>query len=202
LDYPDESEEDISRFLVTIPHNRIGALIGPEGSIKRRLEQEAGVELEIDSASGEVVISSKPNQEDPFLVFKARDFVQAVGRGFNPEVAFSLLDEDIYLEIINLKLIVGSNPNKLRRFRGRIIGQEGKTRRIIEETTGTRISVFGNTVGIIGPYERLCVARDAIQMLLGGSKHGTVYSFLEEKAQLFKLSAQELWEKASRDLKQ
>ncbi len=193
--------EDVSRFVVTIPQNRIGALIGPSGRVKSRLEELAGVEVDIHSGSGEVIIESKPEVTDPFLVIKARDFVQAVGRGFNPQVAFALLDEEMYLEIINMKLIVGTNPNKLNRFRGRIIGKEGRTRQIIEETTGTRISVFGNTIGIIGPYERLKVARDAIYMLLEGSKHGSVYAFLEEKAQMFKLGSRELWDKASRDAK-
>ncbi|MHA1630551.1 MAG: KH domain-containing protein [Candidatus Heimdallarchaeota archaeon] len=199
LDDEEFTEEDISRFLVTIPHNRIGALIGPKGRVKSRLEKLTGVDIEIDSSSGEVLISSTANLKDPFLIFKARDFVQAVGRGFNPEAAFTLLDDDIYLEIINLKYLLGNNPNKLRRFRGRIIGREGKTRQIIEETTGTKISVFGNTVGIIGTHDRLRVAKEAIEMLIGGSKHGTVYSYLEEKAQTFKLSSRELWEKASKD---
>jgi len=193
--------EEVSEFVVTIPQNRIGALIGPSGRVKKRLEDLAGVELDIHSGSGEVIIASRPKMTDPFLVIKARDFVHAVGRGFNPQVAFALLDEEMYLEIINMKLIVGTNPNKLVRFRGRIIGKEGRTRKIIEETTGTRISVFGNTVGIIGPYERLKVARDAIHMILQGSKHGTVYAFLEERAQMFRLSARELWDKASRDAK-
>jgi len=193
--------EEVSKFVVTIPQNRIGALIGPSGRVKKRLEDLAGVEIDIHSGSGEVIIASKPKMTDPFLVIKARDFVHAVGRGFNPQVAFALLAEEMYLEIINMKLIVGTNPNKLVRFRGRIIGKEGRTRKIIEETTGTRISVFGNTVGIIGPYERLKVARDAIHMILQGSKHGTVYAFLEERAQMFRLSARELWDKASRDAK-
>ncbi|HUT79640.1 MAG TPA: KH domain-containing protein [Candidatus Bathyarchaeia archaeon] len=196
--YPDM---ELSNFLVVIPQNRIGALIGPDGRIKQRLEELASVELDIDSKSGEVIISSKENMSDPFLAIKARDFVHAVGRGFNPEVAFILLEEDIYLEIVNLKTIIGVNPNKLDRFRGRIIGREGRTRQVIEETTGTKISVFGNTVGIIGQYERLRVAKDAIFMLLEGAKHGTVYAYLEEKAQMFRRDAQELWEKASRDLK-
>jgi len=193
--------DDVSRFVVTIPQNRIGALIGPSGRVKNRLEELAGVLIDVHSGSGEVIIESKPDITDPFLVIKARDFVHAVGRGFNPQVAFALLDEEMYLEIINMKLIVGTNPNKLLRFRGRVIGKEGRTRKIIEETTGTRISVFGNTVGIIGPYERLKVARDAIFMLLEGSKHGSVYAFLEERAQMFKISSRELWDKASRDAK-
>ncbi|NPE08758.1 MAG: RNA-processing protein [Asgard group archaeon] len=193
--------EEVSKFVVTIPQNRIGALIGPSGRVKKRLEDLAGVEIDIHSGSGEVIIASKPKMTDPFLVIKARDIVHAVGRGFNPQVAFALLDEEMYLEIINMKLVVGTNPNKLLRFRGRIIGKEGRTRKIIEETTGTRISVFGNTIGIIGPYERLKVARDAIHMLLQGSKHGSVYAFLEDRAQMFRLSARELWDKASRDAK-
>ncbi len=196
-----ESQENISTFIVTIPNNRIGALIGPNGRVKNRLEKLAGVEVKIDSGSGEVFISSKPDIKDPFLVIKARDIVHAVGRGFNPQIAFSLIDEDMYLEIINMKTVVGTNPNKLKRIRGRIIGKEGRTRRVIEETTGTRISVFGNTVGIIGPYERLKVARDAVHLLLEGAKHGTVYGFLEEKAQKFRLSTREIWDKASRDSK-
>ncbi|NHJ84778.1 MAG: RNA-processing protein [Asgard group archaeon] len=187
--------------MVTIPQNRIGALIGPEGSVKKRLETKAGVELEIDSETGEVFINSVPDIEDPFLIIKARDFVHAVGRGFNPQVAFNLLEEDIYLEIINMKIIVGSNPNKIKRMRGRVIGREGRTRKIIEETTATNISVFGNTIGIIGQYERLRVAKEAIMMLLDGSKHGSVYAYLEDKAQMFKLSSRELWEKVSKDAK-
>jgi ribosomal RNA assembly protein len=201
LDYEFEDDDDVSRFIITIPKIRIGALIGPEGRVKKRLEDLAQVEIEVDSEYGEVVISSSENTSDPFLVIKARDFVHAVGRGFNPEIAFALLDEEMYLEIINLKLVVGTNPNKLKRFRGRLIGREGRTRRIIEETTGTRISIFGNTVGIIGPYERLRVARDAVYMLLEGAKHGSVYGFLEDRAQMFKLTSQELWDKASRDAK-
>jgi len=195
------SYDEVSRFYITIPRDRIGALIGPKGRVKKRLEESAEVDLEIDSESGDVIISAKPDIEDPFLAIKARDFVHAVGRGFNPTAAFSLLDEDIYLEIINMKVVVGDNPNKIQRFRGRIIGREGRTRKVIEETTGTKIVVYGNTVSIIGQFERLRVAREAIHLILDGSKHGTVYAFLEEKAQMFRMSSKELWDKASKDSK-
>ena len=195
------SFEERSRYYITIPRDRIGALIGPSGRVKNRLEKNAEVDIEIDSGSGDVVIVAKPETTDPFLAIKARDFVHAVGRGFNPQVAFSLLEEDIYLEIINMKLVVGDNQNRIHRFRGRIIGREGRTRKVIEETTGTRIVVYGNTIAIIGPYERLRVAREAIHLLLDGAKHGTVYAFLEEKAQMFRYSASDMWDRASRDAK-
>jgi rRNA processing protein Krr1/Pno1 len=50
-------------------------------------------------------------------------------------------------------------------------------------------------------YERLRVTKEAIFMLLDGSRHGTVYGYLEEQAQFFRLDSQELWEKASKDAK-
>lgn len=194
-------DDEVSRFFVTIPQNRIGVLIGPKGRVKQRLEEMAGVDVDIDSSTGDVCVSSTKDTEDPFLVIKARDFVTAVGRGFNPEMAYLLLEDDIYLEIINLKLVIGTNPSKIERFRGRIIGREGRTRKVIEEATGTKISVFGNTVGIIGPYERVKIAREAIYLLLEGSKHGTVYAYLEERAQFLRFDTRELWDKASRDKK-
>jgi ribosomal RNA assembly protein len=148
----DNPEEDISRFYLKIPHDRIGALIGPNGSIKKRLEEEAGVNLDIDSESGQVVISSEVSNEDPFLVIKARDFVKAVGRGFNPEAAFRLLQEDIYFDYISLTHYVGDNPRKLNRIRGRIIGRDGRTREIIQQTTGVSIVIYGKTISFIGTY--------------------------------------------------
>ncbi|MFW9923372.1 MAG: pre-rRNA-processing protein PNO1 [Candidatus Thorarchaeota archaeon] len=188
-------------FVITIPKDRIGVLIGPQGRVKKRLEENAGVNVEIDSETGDVTITVKKGVEDPFLAIKARDIVHAIGRGFNPETSFHLLDEDIYLEIINLKVIIGDNPNKIERFRGRIIGRDGRAKKVIEETTRVSVSVYGNTVALIGSYERLRVAKEAIHMILDGSKHGSVYAFLEENAQAFRASKTELWDKASRDTK-
>lgn len=193
--------EEGSTFYITIPKDRIGALIGPSGRVKKKLEESADVELDIDSNTGDISIIGKPEAKDPFLAIKARDFVHAVGRGFNPEIAFLLLDEDIYLEIINLKVVLGDNPNKLNRYRGRIIGKDGKTRQVIEETTNTYVSVYGYTVAIIGSFDRLKVAREAVYMFLDGLRHATVYTFLEENAQIFKAAKRELWDKASRDAK-
>ena len=80
-------------FAVNIPRERIGVLIGPKGSVKRRIEDELGVKLTIDSESGSVRIElKKPPEEggDPVALFKARDVVEAIGRGFSPEKAFKL----------------------------------------------------------------------------------------------------------------
>jgi ribosomal RNA assembly protein len=53
--------------------------------------------------------------------------------------------------------------------------------------TGTHVSIYGKTVSIIGDMEHLQIAKEAVEMILDGARHKTVYSFLERKKQEMKL---------------
>jgi ribosomal RNA assembly protein len=66
------------------------------------------------------------------------------------------------------------------RIKGRIIGRDGRSRELIEEHTETFVSVYGKTVSIIGTTESVSTARRAIEMLIKGSPHSTVYRWLEK----------------------
>lgn len=187
---------------VRIPKDRIGALIGPEGRIKERIEKQLRIEMSIDSETGDVTLTLAPNAEDPSVLFRAKEVVTAIGRGFSPERAFRLIqDEDALLEIIDLREIFGRSLSDLERLKGRIIGQEGKTRRIIEEFTDADVSVYGHTVSIIADAEEMDIAREAIQMLLKGRQHSSVYRFLHRKRRELKKKKLELWEKPPEELK-
>ena len=184
-----------STFL-KIPKERIGVLIGPEGKIKRAIEEKLSVELQIDSETGGVTLMLAETAEDPSLLFKAKDVVTAIGRGFSPEHAFRLIrDEEAVLDVIDLRTVFGKSESDIRRIKGRIIGMNGKTRRILEELTDTDIAVYGSTIGMIGKLEEVEVAREAIQMLVKGSLHSTVYRFLHRKRRELKKRMLELWEK-------
>ena len=111
----------------------------------------------------------------------APEIVKAIGRGFKPDIAQQLLKQDFSLEILSLQEYIGKNKSKMRRLKGRIIGQDGSTRRVIEELTRTNICVYGKTVGIIGEVESVQIARRAIESLLAGSPHAPVYRWLEKK---------------------
>jgi len=161
-----------------IPAERLGVLIGPEGVTKQRLQQSTGTRIAVDSVSGEVTIEA--GASDPVLALKARDIVQAMARGFSEDRAFRLLDEDAYLEVLDIKDFAHSR-NRVAQIRARLIGTRGKTRRIIEELTGVDVSVWGHTVALIGGPFEMVIARDAVIMLLRGSEHKTVYRFLERK---------------------
>jgi len=181
---------------VKVPKDRIGALIGPDGRVKEIIEEKLSVELGIDSESGDITITLNPDAEDPSILFRAKEVVTAVGRGFSPERAFRLLrDEDAVLQVIDLRESVGRSVSDIQRLKGRIIGKEGKTRRIIEELTEVDVSVHGHTVSVIGGLDQVEIAREAVLMILRGSQHATVYRFLHRKRRELKKKKLELWEK-------
>ena len=180
---------------VRIPRERIGVLIGPNGRIKESVEKKFNVELHIDSDAGSVKITLNSDDQDPFSLFRTREVVTAIGRGFSPERAFKLLeDEETMLQIIDLREIIGRSPSDIKRLKGRIIGKNGRTRGIIEELTAAEISIYGYTVSIIGNMDQINVAKEAILMLLKGKQHRTVYQYLYNKRRELKKKDMELWE--------
>jgi ribosomal RNA assembly protein len=99
------------------------------------------------------------------------------------------------LDVIDLRTVFGRSETDIKRVKGRIIGMNGKTRNIIEELTDTNVAVYGHTVSIIGTIEEAEVAREAVQMLVKGSLHATVYRFLHRKRRELKKKMLEIWEK-------
>lgn len=166
-----------------IPKERVAVLIGTKGTTKGLIEKTTKTHLKIDSEAGSVSISPTEENEDPLSVWKARYMVKAIGRGFNPEIALKLTDDEIMLDIINLPDYVGKSKKALARQKSRIIGKEGRTRDIITEMADVDVSVYGKTVSLIGDMEHLQVAHEAVEMILNGSRHKTVYAFLEKKKQ-------------------
>jgi ribosomal RNA assembly protein len=170
-----------------IPKDRIGALIGPAGKVKRDIEKKTGIRVEVDSETGEVTIHYDAAKE-PVLALKVDDLVKAIGRGFSPERAYRLLKEDQFFAVMDIQDYVGKKADHIRRMRARVIGTGGKTRRVIEELSEAELSIYGDTVAIIGDAMALEVAKTAIDMILNGSEHSAVYSFLEHTRRERKLA--------------
>jgi len=169
-----------------LPRERVGALVGPHGAVKIEIEQRAGVALEVDSESGEVTIDDAKAFE-PVLALKVRDVVRAVGRGFAPDKAFRLFQDDVYLDIMDLTEFTRGDAKDLERVRSRLIGTGGKTRTSIEEASGANVSIYGKTVGLLGEIEEIQIAREAVEMILDGAPHTAVYKFLERRRKELRL---------------
>ncbi|MBW3012477.1 KH domain-containing protein [Candidatus Woesearchaeota archaeon] len=166
-----------------IPKERIAVLIGVKGNIKKEIEEKTNTRLDIDSETGEVFIRG----EDGLDIFDAKEVVLAIGRGFNPKIALTLLKADLVFDSINIK-DYAKNKETIQRLRGRVIGEDGKARRFIEESTSTSICVYGKTVSIIGDYEGVADAKQAVSSLLRGAPHSSVYKWLDKKRKLKKES--------------
>ncbi|MHA1150028.1 MAG: KH domain-containing protein [Promethearchaeota archaeon] len=162
---------------------RLAVLIGKNGEIKNKIENSLGVKLDINSKTGECQII--PNIEspnyNPINTLTAQKVVNAINRGFNPEKALKLLEENFEFDMFNLYHILGKSDKRIKRMKGRIIGRDGEMRKAIEKFTDSFVSVYGKTVSIIASYENLTIARKAISMLLNGIPHHTVLRFLEDK---------------------
>ena len=183
-----------SEQIVRIPLDRIGALVGKEGVVKNEIERRCGVTLDIDGKSGEARISFKSEALLESNPFKAYDIVSAIARGFSPQRAFSLLEEDTMFTLIDLREYSGKSENAMIRIRSRLIGTEGKARKLIEELTGTEISIYGHTVAIIGKPEDSKVAKEAIDKLAKGGTHKATYEMLQKYKTKQKLDRMQLWE--------
>lgn len=157
---------------IRIPKERVAILIGKKGSTKREIEKRSGCELVIDEGSVEVI-------GEGMGAWVAKDIVQAIARGFNPGTAMQLLNDEFTFELIKLDDFANSEKEMMRK-KGRIIGREGKSQRVLGDLTETHICVYGKTIGIIGTYDGVHLAKEAVFRLLNGARHASVYRFLEK----------------------
>lgn len=160
---------------VTIPEDRMKILKEKRIVYMRRLRDYINVELWLTENDVEV------RGDDPMQVIRAKEVVRAFGRGFNFEDALNMVDEEFVLEVINTTEFSGKSKNRRDELKGRVIGAEGRSKNIIEKYSGAKVVVYGKTVSIIGKWENVKVAKEAVEMLLGGAKHAGVFKYLEDR---------------------
>lgn len=153
---------------VAIPQIRLKALKKAES----RLEDLTNLKIGFND---EVSIEG----DDSLDIFRMKEVVKAFGRGFDLDTAINLLDDEWRLEFIDIKEFFGKSRNRMITLKARVIGKRGKTKRLIENLAEVKLSIYGKTVGIIGRWDMVGIAKEAVEMLLSGSMHSTVYRFLE-----------------------
>jgi len=161
-----------------IPIDRIGVLIGHSGETKKELEERFKIKLDIDSKSGEINIDDQESK-DPLELLKVENIIKAIGRGFSPQNANKLNEDNADFFTFDLYDYVGKKDAQVRRLKSRVIGREGKTKNVLEELTEAKISVYGHTVSVISDIMRMNILKKSIDMLITGSKHASVYRFVE-----------------------
>ena len=181
------------RQTVRVPSDRIGALLGKGGKTKKWLEETFKIRLIVDSHTGEATIESLTDTLETDTL-KAIEVVNAIARGFSQGRAARLKLDDTILSIMDLRSYQGKSSNSLTRVRGRLIGESGRARRVIEELTRAEVSVYGHTIAIIGRIDEVKLAEDALDILASGGPHRVAYQLLQKRRTEAKIERLKLWE--------
>lgn len=154
-----------------IPSKRIG-LLKKNKSIIKAVEKQCDCKVTI-GPDDIVEINGEALGE-----FNAKNILQAFGRGFDIESACKLTDMDYYFTSIDLDSLSPSEKRK-KQIKSRIIGREGRTKKYIEQVSGAKISIFGDTASFLGTIDEVNEAETAVNTLIDGGSFRLAYARME-----------------------
>ncbi|KAG2020150.1 RNA-binding protein pno1 [Coprinopsis cinerea AmutBmut pab1-1] len=164
---------------VPIPPHRMTPLKKDWVSIFGPLTEILGLQVRMNVQRRCVEMRTSKQTKDIGAIQKGADFVKAYSLGFDVNDAIALLRlDDLYLDSFEIKDVKTLHGDHLSRAIGRIAGQDGKTKFTIENTSRTRIVLADTKIHIMGSFQNIKIARDAIVSLILGSPPGKVYAGL------------------------
>jgi ribosomal RNA assembly protein len=156
---------------ITIPMKRAELL--SDKKLMKEITERLGCKITISNGN-EVEIDGNALSE-----FDARNVIQAFARGFDFNVAFKLLSDDYFFSTLDMKDSF-RNEGQIERMRARLIGTEGRTKKYIEAVSGAYLSIYGNSVSMIGTTDEIKIASAAVNILLEGGTHSAAYTVMEK----------------------
>jgi len=164
---------------IPIPPHRFGPLKNEWVNIYSPLTEILGLQIRMNVHRKCVEIRTSTHTKEIGALQKGADFVKAFALGFDVQDSIALLRmDDLYLDSFEIKDVKTLHGDHLSRAIGRIAGQDGKTKFTIENASRTRIVLADTKIHILGSFQNIKIARDAIVSLIMGSPPGKVYANL------------------------
>ncbi len=166
----------------TIPlsNKRASMLLRANKKILTEIERACSVKIQINSETTLEKSASITGESQGEWV--AGQVLLAIELGFSSKDALLLTNDDFYLEQLDLEQSMRGNQRGVERQKARIIGTEGKAKKTLEDLSESKIAINdGPMLGIIGGFDEVSSAKEAILQLLEGKPHQSVFSYLEEQ---------------------
>lgn len=159
---------------VKVPDDRL--TLFENGNAKTTVENETEAKVSIDEEAKIVSV----RHDNSVKELDAKRVIQAITNGFEVYEALKLSREPMnQLTTVNIRDMTRNNK-EFKRQKGRIIGENGRTKELISELTGASVSVYRDKVSIIGNDRDARKARYAVVSLIRGRPHQDVYRDLEK----------------------
>lgn len=114
---------------------------------------------------GSMKVKTTSKTFDPYAIIKARDIIKCIARSVPYQIALTLIQDEIYCDIIKIKSLVRDKERFVKR-RNRLVGPNGETLKALEILLECYILVQGSTVTVIGNFKKLKVARRVIEDIM------------------------------------
>ncbi len=154
-----------------ITQDRLKALKKEPETIKL-VESMCKCKIEVDN-EGSIIITA----DDGYSEFVAKNILFAYGRGFEMRTAELLENEEYYFVQIDLGPMF--SEKRLVQMKARLIGETGKTKKYIENVSGAKLSIYGDTISFIGSASQIEEAKTAVNVLIEGGTHKLAYAKME-----------------------
>jgi ribosomal RNA assembly protein len=155
-----------------IPHEKVKKLRERKELIGK-VERLCKCRIKIEDDDDLIEITGGAYEE-----YSAKNIIYAFGRGFDIDIACKLFDMDYYFSSIDLGQIIPSSK-RIKQVKARVIGEEGRTKTYIENVSGAKMSIYGDTVSFIGRIGEINEAETAVNTLIEGGTHRLAYSRME-----------------------
>lgn len=164
---------------VAVPQHRMTPMKESWLKLYQPITENLKLDMRMNLKSKKVEIKTTKDTPDIGSLQKAADFVQAFLLGFEVADAIALLRlDDLFVECFEVKDVKTLRGEHMSRCIGRLAGKNGKTKFTIENATRTRIVLADSRIHILGSFQNIRIARDAVCALIMGSPPGKVYSKL------------------------
>eukprot|EP00798_Chlamydomonas_sp_ICE-L_P010207 gene10207-8123_t len=174
-----EAGQKIEFRRIPVPQHRMTPLKTAWMQLYKPITENLKLDMRMNLKTKKVEIKTTNETPNADVVQKAADFVHAYILGFEVRDAIALLRlDDLYVECFEIKDVKTLRGEHLSRAIGRLAGKSGKTKFTIENATRSRIVLADSRIHILGSFQNIRVARDAICSLIMGSPPGKVYSKL------------------------